>query len=226
MGHSHSTSSPPPGAWHLTALGAFPQPSKGTVGPARAKAFRLLGGRLGAGWSLGVRPPPRPFPWHPDRTWRPCPASVLSSASAVAPGASESKPSPCSAHEARVPGALCPKAPTAPPAPQAWFLLIIQGSTRKCPPQGAHSDPSLPSHDYLKLYSHGVFSHAVVCLHWAPGLTSHSWDPHPEEEGRCQLLVPHRAGTCKGLCDPRGAHLFSWGAHPPISKSPQRISEA
>lgn len=34
------------------------------------------------------------------------------------------------------------------------------------------------------------------------------------------MSVPHRAGTCKGLCDPWGAHLFSWGAHPPHFQIP------
>lgn len=38
-GLNHGTGSSPPSAWHLTALWAFPQPSKGTVGPARAGPF-------------------------------------------------------------------------------------------------------------------------------------------------------------------------------------------
>lgn len=74
-GPNHGTSSSPPSAWHLPALWAFPQPSKGTVGPARAGPFISWV----ASWGLdarGLEPPPRPFPWHPPGTC-PGPGSAL-----------------------------------------------------------------------------------------------------------------------------------------------------
>lgn len=136
---------PPPSAWHLTALWAFPQLQRalwglhgqGLSSPGWQEGDRMIPGGMATSQALPLAP-----------CWDLAPQASLGSASAVAPGGSESKPCPSSAHEARGPGVLCLAAPTPHSASSLCASsrsgLVIQGPAQGCPPRGALPDPSLP----------------------------------------------------------------------------------